>query len=225
MSVLVKLHDLASARHVWLSFKMSAAILKSLSQSSNLVVSHPSNVGLSWEYRLVRFIWCGVMYYCIAVYRGSSIGLEVGHGWRVTASCCSLLVRCASSSMCVGGLAVGCNWASHCCWKHSCSSTKCLWGLGSSLHLAGISPSSSSILWVGCVFSSGVVLWGADVSSVLSYMLFQFSYLVDMLCVLWCFLQLCRRALKEECSGGTSACGSMLMLRMRQRKSPTRQWL
>ena len=56
--VWVKLLDLASAWHAQLSFKMSAAVLISLSQYSSFVVSHPSNVGMSWSKDVVRFACC-----------------------------------------------------------------------------------------------------------------------------------------------------------------------
>ena len=143
-SVWVRPGDLAMARHAQLSFKMSAAVSSiSLSQSSNFVASHLSNVGMSWSKDMVRFVCCCVahkvwVYFCVAVYRGSSTGLQVGHSWSVMASCFSLLVRCASSSTCMGGLAVSLNWLSCCwsCWKCSCNCARSLWGLVSSLNLA-----------------------------------------------------------------------------------------
>ena len=105
-SVWVRPHDLASARHAWHSFKMLAIILILLSQSY-LVVSHPSNVGMTLIKDMVRFICNCVehkvsVHCCIAVCRGSSTGLQGGCSCNIMASCHSFSVRCASSSICVG---------------------------------------------------------------------------------------------------------------------------
>ena len=54
MSVQVRLCDLASAKCVELSARMSAAVLISMNQSSNFEESCPSNVGISWSMVMVR---------------------------------------------------------------------------------------------------------------------------------------------------------------------------
>ena len=106
--------DLASGRHAQLSFRISVAVSRSVSHSSNFVESHPSNVEMSWSKYVVRFV-CHCLahkvsvYFCIAMCRGSSMGLGVGCGWYVMTSCCNLLVSCGNSSVCPCGLVVGSN--------------------------------------------------------------------------------------------------------------------
>ena len=159
--------DLASGRHAWFSFKMLAALLISLSQSSNFEVSHLSNVGMSWSKDVVRFV-CHCLahkvsvYLYIAVCRTSSMGLQSGHSWSIMTSCCSLLGGCASSLTCKGGLAVGPSWLSHSwsSWKCFCNSTRSLSGLVFSLYSVVVSLSRYSMFWVGGVVSRGVVSLG-----------------------------------------------------------------
>ena len=112
--VRASLCDLASARHKWLSCKMLAAISILLSHTSNLMVSLPSNVGMSRSKDVVRFICHCVMhkvsvYCCIAVCKGSSTCQQGECGCNVTASCFSLLGRCFISLTCTGGLVVSPN--------------------------------------------------------------------------------------------------------------------
>ena len=73
----IRLWDLASPRHVWLSIKMSIGVSRSVSQSSNFEESCPSNVGISWSKDVVRFAslcvtWKVSVYGCVAVCTGSS---------------------------------------------------------------------------------------------------------------------------------------------------------
>ena len=117
--------DLASARHAWLSFWISVAISRSVSQFSSFVESHPWNVVMSWSKDLMRFVChCVVhkvfVYLCIAMCRHSSLRLAVEHVLSVTVSWCNLLVSCTNFSAFTCGLAVGSNWVSS--WKCSCNS-------------------------------------------------------------------------------------------------------
>ena len=169
---------------------MSATISISLSQSSNFVLWYTSYVEMSWSKDVVMFICHCVafkvsVYFCTSVCRGSSIGLEGGQNWSVMASCCSLLVRSANSSMCMGGLAVGSiSW------------------------VAGSVPANPLDLFDGqgpcCtqqLFHHLVLVWcwwvvyfpveqchGDGVFPVSSYMTVWFPYLIVMLWVLWHFL-------------------------------------
>ena len=120
--------NLALPRHVWLSFRISAAVSRLVSQSSSFVESHPSNVEMSWSKDMVRIVCHYVthkesVYFCIAMCRGSSMGLGVGCGWSVTVSCCHLLVSFANSSTYAGGCKVYSIWMScSCrCWNCSCN--------------------------------------------------------------------------------------------------------
>ena len=133
--VWVRLNDQASGRHAWFSFKISTAVSISLSQSSNIVVSHPLNVGISWTKDVVRFVChCVVhmmlVYCCIAVCMGLSTGQKVEYGCSIMASCCIFSVRCASSSACVDGLVVDPSWLrlSWSCCKCSCNCARSFWG-------------------------------------------------------------------------------------------------
>ena len=111
----VRWHDLALARCAWLSFKISAAVSILLSHSSNKVVTHPSNVGISWSKDVVRFICHYVVqrvsvYCCISVWMRWLTGLHVECDCSIMASYCSFSVKCASSSTCVGGFGVDPSW-------------------------------------------------------------------------------------------------------------------
>ena len=104
MSVQMRPHDLASARHVWLSVRISLEVPISMNQSPSYEESCPSNVGTSWRMVVVRLdslcvvcrvSMCAYMVFCT----GSS--LNWGAGWSTMVSCCSLSVGCDSSSVLV----------------------------------------------------------------------------------------------------------------------------
>ena len=126
--------------------------------------------------------------------------------------------------MCAGHLMVGPNWLSPSwsCWKCSHNCTRSLWGLVSLLYLTDVLLSSSSMLWVVGVVSRGVGSWVAGISSALLYM--KFDHCISLLCCEFSGISHnCGAVLWKMTvySFGTSICGSMLMLRMRQRKSLT----
>ena len=54
MSVWMRPHDLASARHVQLSVRMSVVVSISMNQSFHFEESCPSNVKISWSMVVVR---------------------------------------------------------------------------------------------------------------------------------------------------------------------------
>ena len=174
---------------------------------------------------MVRFVCCCVvckvsLYFYIAVCRGSSTDLQGQHSCNILVRCCSLLVRFASSSMCVGGLVVGPNWLSLSCGgqKCSCNCTRSLWGLESSLYRAPISLSSSCMLWVVGVVSREVVSLGQAFPR--CHCTWQFDHFISSS---WCefcdVIHSCGAGLWKMTVHicGTSACRSMLMLRMRQK--------
>ena len=102
MHVCVRLHDLASAKCVWLSVRMSGAFSISMNQSSNFKESCPSNVGISWSMVVVRLdslcVACRVsMYTCMVLCTGSL--LDWGACWGTMVRCCSLSVSCDRSSV------------------------------------------------------------------------------------------------------------------------------
>ena len=100
MSVQVRPHDLASARHVQLSVRMSALVSISINQFSNFEESCPSNVGISWEHG------CGEIGFpvlhagcpCIPIWSCALVPHWTGRvGWSIMVRCCSLSVSCNSS--------------------------------------------------------------------------------------------------------------------------------
>ena len=154
------------------------------------------------------------------------MGWEVGCHWSVTASCCSLLVSCASSSACAGWLAVGSNWASHSwnCWKCSCNTyimvevgvltvfNRCLTIMFRYTMAWWCFSQLSTVLGSRCILS--VIVHGILISiSHCHVVIFVgFSILVE-------------QSFRGDClQFGTSVCGSVVVLRMRE-KSITRQWL
>ena len=64
--VWVRPHDFTLAKHAQPSFKISTAVSISLSQFSSLVVSHPSNVRMSWS-KVVRLV-CHCVAHSVSVY-------------------------------------------------------------------------------------------------------------------------------------------------------------
>ena len=80
MKVWVRPHVLASARHVWLLVKMSGVVSMSINQSSSSEESFPSDVGKTCSRIMLVFA-------CIVVCTGSSLGWGFGHGWSATARC------------------------------------------------------------------------------------------------------------------------------------------
>ena len=137
-SVQVRLCDLASARCVQLSARISAVVSISMNQSSNFEESCPSNVGISWSMVVMRFyslsVTCRVfMYICMVLCTGSS--LDLGFCWNIIVRCCRLSVSCDSSS-------VGVDWGvlvfklANCflsCWNCSIKSGKG-WQVSFSFH-------------------------------------------------------------------------------------------
>ena len=93
MSVCVR-HDLASARHVQLSVRMSVAVSMSINQSSNFEESCPSNLGISWSMVVVSLdslcVALRVSVYACMVWALAPYWTE--GGWLSTmVRCCSLL--------------------------------------------------------------------------------------------------------------------------------------
>ena len=227
MSVQVRLWDLASARHVWLSVKMSVAVSRSVSQSYSFEESYPLNVGISWSKDVVRVASLCVVhkvsrYACIVVCMGSSLGWGVGCGWSVIVRCCSLSVSCVNSAICVGGWVAGSNWRSQSwsCWNWSFNSAK-WWGVSSSsLYSSDDSSSYPGIVWSGGTRSRGAVSWGAGTSTVS-----WFPYLVVMVHVLWHVPKVFSRAIRVTvCSCRICACWAVVMQVIRG-KSLTMQCL
>ena len=100
--------DLASARQVWLSVKMSVAVSRSMSPSSSFEESCPPNVGISCSKDVEGFaslcVPCKVSVYpSIVVCMASSLGWGSECGWSVIVRCCSLSVRCGNMCRWVGG--------------------------------------------------------------------------------------------------------------------------
>ena len=88
---------MASARHLWLSGKMSAAVYMSMNQTSVFEESCPSNVGISCSMVVVRFdslsvTWKVFMYACVVLCTGSPLGLGAEFSWSVIMRYCSLSV-------------------------------------------------------------------------------------------------------------------------------------
>ena len=115
MRVWVRPWDLASARCVWLSVKMSAVVSRSVKQSSNFEESCPLNVGVSWRKDVLRFASLCMahkvsVYACIVVCMGSSLSRGIGSGWSVIMRCFRLSVSCVSSAVCVGRWVAGSIW-------------------------------------------------------------------------------------------------------------------
>ena len=115
MRVWIRPQDLALARHVQISAKMSVVVYRSVSQSSNLEESCLLNIGISWSKDVVRLAsLCVVhrvsMYACTAwvlLYAGG-----LGCGWIVIVRYNSLSVSCCNSSISVGGWVAGSKWVS-----------------------------------------------------------------------------------------------------------------
>ena len=96
MRVQVRLLALASARCVWLLVKMSLVVSMSMKQPSSFEESCPPNMGISCNRIMVMFA-------CIAVCTGFSLGWGFGCGCSAKARCCSPSASCSNSSTCVGG--------------------------------------------------------------------------------------------------------------------------
>ena len=101
MSMQVRLYDLASARHLQLSVRMSAVVSMSMNQTSSFEESCLSNVGISWSMVMVRFdslcVVCKIsVYVCMVLSTGSSLGW--GAGWSIMVRCCFLSVSYDSSA-------------------------------------------------------------------------------------------------------------------------------
>ena len=71
----------------------------SMKQSSNFEESCLFNVGISCSRVMVVFV-------CIVVCMGSSLGWEFGCGWSATGKCHSP-TSCGNSSICMGGCLAG----------------------------------------------------------------------------------------------------------------------
>ena len=97
MGAWIRLHVAASARCVWLLDKMSVVVSMSMNQSSCFKESCPSNVGIS--YSRVK-----VMFACIVVCMGASLGWGFGCSLSATARPHSPSASCVNSSICV------CDW-------------------------------------------------------------------------------------------------------------------
>ena len=173
MSVWVRPHHLASARHVWFSVRMSAVVSISTNQSSNFKESCPSNVGISWSMIVVRLdflcVVCRVyVYACMVLCTGSSLDFETG--WRTIVRCSSLSVCCNSSSAGVDWGVLDfklANWFLS-CWNCSCRSAKG-WHISVSSEYSSdesLSPSSTGVLWHK--IQGGSVLGVKDVLCVLT---------------------------------------------------------
>ena len=167
---------------------MLVAVSISLSQSSNLVVSH-----WVWGCLGVRMWWgficCCVVHrvtvYCyIAVYLDSSTSMQGECSCNIKATWCSFSVRCARSSTCAGGLVIGPSLIE-----------SFLKLLGMFLQLCHIPPegwcpqcTQQLFHYLGLVYwVAGVVSRGAGISSPSSYMTVWSLYVVVMLWVLWHF--------------------------------------
>ena len=100
MRVQVRLHVMPSARCVQLLVKLSVVVSMSMNQSSSCEESCPSNLGISCS-RVT------LMFACIVVCMGSSLGWVFGHGQSTTARCCGPPANCDNSSICVGGWLAG----------------------------------------------------------------------------------------------------------------------
>ena len=71
-------HDLALARYVCLSVRISAVVSMSMKQSSSFKESYLSDLGISWSMVMVRFDSLYVlhrmsMYACMVLFTGSSL--------------------------------------------------------------------------------------------------------------------------------------------------------
>ena len=93
MRVWVRPHVLASALHVELLVKMSVVVSMSINQSCSCEESCPSHVGISCSRVMVMFA-------CIVMCMGSSLGWGFGCGSSATARYCSPSASCGNSSMC-----------------------------------------------------------------------------------------------------------------------------
>ena len=218
MSVWVRLHDLTSAKHVWLSVRMSVAVSMSMNESSSFEESCPSNMGISWEHGHgeVWFSLGCVQGVCVCLHHFvhwflTRLGGKCG--WSIIVKCCSL-----SESWGLGSFKLA-NWSLS-CWNCSNSSVK---GLGVSVFFTVfirwfIVSLCHRVFWWHKI--QGAESWVAGTSS-----MSLLPYLVAMVCVMqhvprclaeiswviFCSFQTC-----AYCSG--SAC-------YRRWKSLTRQWL
>ena len=217
MSVYVSLCDLASARQVQLSVRMSAVVSMSINQSSSFEESCPLNVGISCSTAVVRLASLFVahkvsVYACIVLCTGSSLGGEAECSWSNIVRCCRLSVNCVSSAIGVDWWVVDFKLAYWSLSYQNCSSSlaKGQWVSVSSLY------SSDDLLYLlGIVCSTGTR------SRAVSWL----SYLVIMVWVLWYIPKMLAKPLGVlVCGLRTCACWSGGTGYMRW-KSLIRWWL
>ena len=96
-NVWVRLHDLSSTNHVWVSVRMLVVASMSMNLSCSFEKSCPSNVGISWSMVMVRFdsLWVAhreSMYACMVLCTGSSLDWGAECGWSIMVLYCSFSV-------------------------------------------------------------------------------------------------------------------------------------
>ena len=130
MSEQVRACDLASARPVHLSVRISAAVSISMNQCSSFEEPCPSNVGISCSMVMVRFdslcVACKVSIHLHGFVHRFLIRLGAECVWSIIVRCCSLSVSCISSAIGVDWGVVDfklANWSLS-CWNCSHNSPK-----------------------------------------------------------------------------------------------------
>ena len=131
------------------------------------------------------------------------IRLNAECGWNIIVRCCSLSVSCISSAIGVDWWVVNfllANWSLS-CYNCSNNSAKGWWVSVCSQYLSDDSFSPLGIVCLGGKSSRGSESWVVGTSSV-SWL----SYLVVMVCVLWCIPKVFSRPFKGNCLQSQDMC-------------------